>query len=313
VNGDTWLDGVLINGTVTNRPRTLSVLSVVTTGPVTADRFGSGNGLGRYWWGDLAELVIYDRPLDATERKKVEDYLRIKYWGVTAAPGNHQVTLSWPLRPGAAPVKYDVERSTTSGSGYAPVATALTGTSFTNTGLDDETTYFYRVVAVDATGTRFPSREVVGTPLRIGTGAGLTGAYYNNTTLSGPPVLTRTDPVVNFNFGSGSPDAAVSADNFSARWTGEVLAPVTRDYTFATNSDDGVRLRVNGQLVIDNWTIHGDTFNTSLPVPLTAGERYDISLEFFEGGGGAVVRLQWSYPGQTLQAIPTSQLYPPVP
>jgi hypothetical protein len=133
---------VLINGTVTNRPRTMSVLSVVTTGPVTADRFGSGNGPNRGWWGDLAELVIYDRPLDAAERKSVEDYLRIKYWGVTAAlAGDHQVTLSWPLRPGAAPVKYDVERSTTSGSGYGPVATALTGTSFTNTGLDDQTNY----------------------------------------------------------------------------------------------------------------------------------------------------------------------------
>jgi hypothetical protein len=193
------------------------------------------------------------------------------------------------------------------------VATGLTGLSFTNTGLDDQTTYYYRVVAVGATGNRMPSRELVGTPLRFGNGTGLTGAYYNNTTHSGAPVLTRTDPVVNFNFGTGSPDPAVSVDNFSVRWTGEVLAPATGDYTFATNSDDGVRLRVNGELVIDNWSFHGDTLNMSAPVRLTAGERYDISLEFFEGGAAAVIRLQWSYPGQSLQAIPTSQLYPAVP
>jgi len=313
LSGKTWLDGVEINGTVTNRPRTLSVLSVVTTGPVSADRFGSGNTANRGWLGDLTELLIYDRPLDLTERKNVEDYLRIKYWDVRATPGNHQVTVSWTVRPGIAPLKYDVERSTTSGSGYVPVATAQTGTSFTDTNLDDQTTYFYRVVAVDGTGARFPSRELVATSLRIGTGTGLTGTYYNNTTFSGPPVLTRTDPVINFNFGTGSPDPAVSVDNFSVRWTGEVQAPATGDFTFATNSDDGVRLRVNGQLVIDNWTFHGDTLNASDPVHLTAGEKYPVELEFFEGGTFAIIRLQWSFAGQSLQPIPTTQLYPPIP
>ena len=151
------------------------------------------------------------------------------------------------------------------------------------------------------------------TPLRIGAGTGLTGTYYNNTTFSGPPVLTRTDPVVNFNFGTGSPDPAVSADNFSVRWTGEVQAPATGDFTFATNSDDGVRLRVNGQLVIDNWTLHGDTLNASDPVHLTAGQKYPVELEFFEGGTFAIIRLQWSFAGQSLQPIPTTQLYPPIP
>jgi hypothetical protein len=145
--------------------------------------------------------------------------------------------------------------------------------------------------------------------LWIGDGTGLTGAYYNNTSHAGPPVLVRTDPQVDFDFASGSPDPAVSADNFSVRWAGQILAPITGDVTFATNSDDGVRLRVNGQLVIDNWSFHGDTLNTSAPVHVIAGQKYDISLEFFEGGSAAVIRLKWSYPGQPLQAIPTTQLY----
>jgi len=78
-NGQTWVNGVPVDGTVTNRPRTMSVVSLVTTAPVSADRFGSGNVINRGWWGDLAELVIYDRPLSMTERKAVEDYLQNKY------------------------------------------------------------------------------------------------------------------------------------------------------------------------------------------------------------------------------------------
>jgi hypothetical protein len=79
VNGQTWLNGAPINGTTTNRPKVMSVLSVVTTGNVSADRFGSGNAAGRYWWGDLAELVIYDRALSAAEVRQVEDYLNGRY------------------------------------------------------------------------------------------------------------------------------------------------------------------------------------------------------------------------------------------
>jgi hypothetical protein len=201
-----------------------------------------------------------------------------------------------------------VERSTISGSGYAVVASGLTGTTFTNTGLD-QTTYYYRVVAVDQ-GNRFPSREVVGTALRVGTGTGLLGEYFNNPSLSAPIVISRTDPVVDFNWGGGSPDGAIGADNFSARWTGQVQATATGDFVFSTNSDDGVRLWIDGQKVIENWTDHGDILNSSPPVHLEAGHKYDLRLEWYERGGGALVRLSWSYPGQALQVVPQSQLYP---
>jgi hypothetical protein len=125
--------------------------------------------------------------------------------------------------------------------------------------------------------------------------------------------MNRIDAVVDFNWGGGSPDASVNLDNFSARWTGGVLAPATADYVFATNSDDGVRLWVDGRLLIDNWSIHGDTLNTSTTVRLEAGRTYEVKLEWFEAGGGAVIRLHWSYPGQARQVIPTTQLYPVYP
>jgi hypothetical protein len=64
---------------------------------------------------------------------------------------------------------------------------------------------------------------------------------------------------VDFNWGTGSPDPSIAADNFSARWTGQVQPVSTQAYTFYTVSDDGVRLWVNNQLVIDNWTDHAPT------------------------------------------------------
>ena len=100
LGGTTRINGQVVDGIQTVRPRTMSVLSLVTAGNVNASNFGYSPGYSP-WQGDLAELVLYDTALSIENRKKVEDYLRIKYWDVTAAPGNHQVTLSWTTRPAA--------------------------------------------------------------------------------------------------------------------------------------------------------------------------------------------------------------------
>jgi len=118
---------------------------------------------------------------------------------------------------------------------------------------------------------------------------------------------------VDFDWAVGSPDAAVTTDNFSARWTGQVQAPVSGFYRFAAGSDDGVRLSIGGQLLIDEWTDRGYTLDSAIPIYLEAGQRYDVNLEFYENGGAAVIRLLWSHPGQSTQAIPQSRLYPPIP
>jgi hypothetical protein len=79
-NGQTYLNGQPIDGTTTDRPRTLSLLSLVTTTSVTASNFAIDRNLaGRAWWGDLAELIVYDRALSPSERRSVEEYLRAKY------------------------------------------------------------------------------------------------------------------------------------------------------------------------------------------------------------------------------------------
>ena len=100
----------------------------------------------------------------------------------------------------------------------------------------------------------------------------------------------RLDPTVNFDWASSSPATGVTADNFSVRWTGQVQAPVTGNYTFTTMADDGVRLWVNGQLLIDNWVDQAVATRTSAPVALVAGTRYDIRMEYYEHGGLATAQ-----------------------
>ena len=154
------------------------------------------------------------------------------------------------------------------------------------------------------------SQDEDGAGAALSTGTGLQADYFNNQTLTAPAALRRTDATVNFNWGSGSPGTGVGVDHFSARWTGQVEALFTQTYTFFTTSDDGVRLWVNGQQIINNWTDHGPTENSGT-IALTAGQRYDLRLEFYENGGGATVTLSWSSSSQPKQIVPRTQLYPP--
>jgi large repetitive protein len=143
----------------------------------------------------------------------------------------------------------------------------------------------------------------------FGNGTGLSGRYFANNNLSGTPVLTRTE-VPWFNWQTGAPAAGLPADNFSVRWVGEVQAVEAGGYQFRTNSDDGVRVWVNGNLIINNWTVHAPTIDTSGVVTLTAGQRVPIVVEYQEFGGGAVLELSWLRPGANWAAMPATQLYP---
>jgi YVTN family beta-propeller protein len=141
------------------------------------------------------------------------------------------------------------------------------------------------------------------------TGTGLAGSYFNNKTLTGNPVLQRTE-AVNFSWSTSSPGPGVNADNFSTRWTGKVEPPASGQYTFQTNSNDGVRLWINGALVIDNWTNHSTTTNNSAAITLTKNVRYAITMEFYDNTGAAVARLKWKKPTTTTFAtIPATRLY----
>jgi YVTN family beta-propeller protein len=149
---------------------------------------------------------------------------------------------------------------------------------------------------------------VTGT-VATGTGTGLLGQYFATNNLSGAVVLTRVE-AINFNWAAGSPDPAVPVNNFSARWTGFIQAASSGNYTLQTNSDDGIRVWVNGVEVINNWTAHSATRNTSAAIAFTAGQRYSIIVEYQEFTGQAVAQLLWKTPGDTAySAVPASRLY----
>jgi hypothetical protein len=80
-------------------------------------------------------------------------------------------------------------------------------------------------------------------------------------------------------------------------------------YTFSTTTDDGVRLWVNGQLIIDHWVAQAPTTWTGT-IALQAQQYYNIQMDYYQAGGGAVASLSWSSPSLALAIIPTSQLYP---
>ncbi|PYL00907.1 MAG: hypothetical protein DME19_03470, partial [Verrucomicrobia bacterium] len=147
--------------------------------------------------------------------------------------------------------------------------------------------------------------------LAVGKGTGLTGRYWSNQlkTTNGTPTLVRLDPTVNFDWGDGSPAPSISTNSFTTLWTGQVQPQVSETYTFYTFTDDGVRLWVNNQLVIDQWIDQPPTEWTGT-IALDAGRRYDIKMAFYENAGGAVATLSWSGPSTAKTIVPTSQLYP---
>jgi beta-glucosidase len=133
---------------------------------------------------------------------------------------------------------------------------------------------------------------------------GLKGEYFNNRKLEGQPVMVRTDPMVEFNWGQRSPttdmvargewpkDKAVSDDEFSVRWTGKLTVPQTREYELNVTQDDGCRLYINDKLLIDDWTQHAASTQSG-KIQLEQGKEYDIRLEYYEGPSDAEVTLGW--------------------
>jgi len=151
--------------------------------------------------------------------------------------------------------------------------------------------------------------------LSVGGGDGLLGTYYNNADFTGT-TLTRIDPTINFSWDTTAPAPGFGIDTYSVRWTGQIQALYSQTYTFYTQTNDGIRLWVNNQLIISNWTDHVLTENSGT-ITLVAGQKYDIRIEFYYNYGGAAMRLLWSSPSTPKIAVPQSQLFataaPPPP
>jgi beta-glucosidase len=119
---------------------------------------------------------------------------------------------------------------------------------------------------------------------------GLKGEYFNEVDCQGEPVLTRIDPVIDFNFGRGAPDPSLPADYYSIRWTGKFIAPVSGSYYIGGEYDDVIRLWLDGKLIIDR-TNNRNKSSDAIMISLEKAKEYDIKLEYNEQWYAAQVRL----------------------
>lgn len=113
---------------------------------------------------------------------------------------------------------------------------------------------------------------------------GLTASYFKNKTLTGPPSFSRTDTIIDFHWSAEPNVTGFPADNFSIRWTGVIRPSVSGTYIFSVKGDDGFRLWVNNNIVIDNWVDEANTLKQA-NVDLTADNEYSVKLEYYESGG----------------------------
>jgi beta-glucosidase len=120
---------------------------------------------------------------------------------------------------------------------------------------------------------------------------GMRGEYFDDMNLSGKPVFTRIDSMVNFNFGTNSPAPGVPKEHYSIRWKGKIIPPDTIHHIGTTN-DDGARLYLDGKLLIDDWVDHSEKPN-SAEVELKPGREYEIEFDQYNNALGACARLTW--------------------
>jgi alpha-D-xyloside xylohydrolase len=144
-------------------------------------------------------------------------------------------------------------------------------------------------------GEPIPSSNLISPDGQTG---GLQAEYFEGTDFK-KKVNVRVDSVIDFNW-SGGPPARCPIDNYSVRWTGELVADETGEYEIGLLTDDGARLWLNDGLIIDAWQQQAMTYY-SKTMQLTANTKYTIKLEYFQGGGDAIIKLVWKKLSQQIQ------------
>jgi chitodextrinase len=207
---------------------------------------------------------------------------------VTTGATHTSISISWSASTdNVGVVGYDVFRG-------AAKVDSTTATSYTFGGLSCGTSYTIAVQATDAVGNRSGTSEISAStaacpPPSCPAGA-FSAQYYGNMTLSGTPALQRCEAAINHSWGSGSPATGVPADRFSSRWTG-TFSFTAGSHEFTATADDGVRVWVDGALVIDSWKDQPATAYRATRT-LTAGD-HGVKVEYYENGGAAVAKVSW--------------------
>ncbi|MEA3224786.1 MAG: PA14 domain-containing protein, partial [Planctomycetota bacterium] len=187
--------------------------------------------------------------------------------------------------------------------------------TFTPGTLEREKTYYWRVDEFDGM-TTYAGNVWSFTVAKEG--GGLKAEYFDNRNLAGEPVLTRVDPQIDFDWGGGdvpgenSPDAGIAVDEFSARWSGELEVDITDEYVFTVAANNGFRLFLDGQEIINYWENPTTATRQSDPIELIAGTSHSIRMEYYEGVGTAIAQLSWASSARQEQLIPQGAFSLPV-
>ncbi len=134
------------------------------------------------------------------------------------------------------------------------------------------------------------------------------GEYWSNQDLSGSPTVVRNDGSIDFNWGNGSPDYRIPDNHFSARWTRNYKFS-SGTYRFYARSDDGVRVWVDGNRIINQW--HDNSFDTTYTADIYVSGHTDLRVDYFENTGGAAIHVWWDKIYTT--ATPTATSVTPTP
>lgn len=135
-----------------------------------------------------------------------------------------------------------------------------------------------------------------------------------------PIEITRIDTTINFNWVRNSPDPRIRVDNFTGEWTGYICPQYSEKYTFTAKADDGVRVWVDGKLIIDQWNTQNQTSDSFVEgaqtsqthqstLTLKKGKKYPIKVEYFEDVQNASIKVSWASKSQPEEVIPSSALY----
>lgn len=138
---------------------------------------------------------------------------------------------------------------------------------------------------------------------------GLSATYYNEQDFTGRSI-TRRDAQINFNWDEDAPLPLFDDDTYSIRWSGSVTPDYSENYRFYARSDDGMRVWLDGTLIINNWRNQNVTEEVSRARRLEAGRAYSLEVEYYEAGGQAQAHLLWSSPNTPYQTVPFRVLLP---
>jgi len=129
--------------------------------------------------------------------------------------------------------------------------------------------------------------------LQVDGSAGIKGEYFNNKNFEGQPVLTRIDKKIDLVWDGSGIAPGVNTQDISIRWTGVLTVKESAKYQLAFSGDDGYRVWLNQKLILEEWKDQAPntTFET---IDLKAGEKYDLKIEYYQGGGGAAAQLKWA-------------------